>query len=236
MFPARSQLLYAKFFIIFADIEFNKTNSDLASLSSPPTSNTSSPVLKSPLQQDSISSSVSVKTNDHVAANSDANKLNYTDQDYNNNNNDYDEDELLQENQQQNNCSTDASEFANKETPAKSTKLEYDDSNNDESDELNNLNLTQTSIETTTTNSLNTTTTNTTGYNDLLGADATTQRCALCDKTFDTIHRLQRHMLCHDTNPAIRKFSCEFCEKAFKFKHHLKVKFFFSIRMFCVCI
>ena len=47
--------------------------------------------------------------------------------------------------------------------------------------------------------------------------------CKICNKLFDNLHRLQRHMLSHDMNPDLRKFKCEFCNKAFKFKHHLKV-------------
>jgi hypothetical protein len=50
--------------------------------------------------------------------------------------------------------------------------------------------------------------------------------CKICNKTFDNVHRLQRHMLCHDTSPELRKFKCDFCNKAFKFKHHLKVDIF----------
>jgi hypothetical protein len=50
--------------------------------------------------------------------------------------------------------------------------------------------------------------------------------CKLCNKLFDNMHRLQRHMLSHDMNPDLRKFKCDFCNKAFKFKHHLKVSFF----------
>lgn len=48
--------------------------------------------------------------------------------------------------------------------------------------------------------------------------------CKLCNKLFDNLHRLQRHMLSHDMNPDLRKFKCDFCNKAFKFKHHLKVR------------
>jgi len=47
--------------------------------------------------------------------------------------------------------------------------------------------------------------------------------CTTCNKQFDNLHRLQRHMMCHDMNPELRKFKCDFCNKAFKFKHHLKV-------------
>ncbi|RNA33435.1 Zinc finger E-box-binding homeobox zag-1 [Brachionus plicatilis] len=46
--------------------------------------------------------------------------------------------------------------------------------------------------------------------------------CKICKKLFDNLNRLQRHMLCHDMNPELRKFKCDYCSKAFKFKHHLK--------------
>ena len=47
--------------------------------------------------------------------------------------------------------------------------------------------------------------------------------CKQCNKQFENLHRLQRHAMSHDQNPELRKFKCEFCNKAFKFKHHLKV-------------
>jgi hypothetical protein len=47
--------------------------------------------------------------------------------------------------------------------------------------------------------------------------------CKICNKIFDNLHRLQRHMMCHDMSPELRKFKCTHCDKAFKFKHHLKV-------------
>lgn len=56
--------------------------------------------------------------------------------------------------------------------------------------------------------------------------------CKICKKLFDNVNRLQRHMLCHDMSPELRKFKCDYCTKAFKFKHHLKVNdqlYFLSI-------
>ena len=49
------------------------------------------------------------------------------------------------------------------------------------------------------------------------------QCCRLCQKTFANVYRLQRHMISHDESALLRKFKCSECDKAFKFKHHLKV-------------
>ncbi|XP_056648503.1 zinc finger E-box-binding homeobox 2 isoform X1 [Diorhabda sublineata] len=46
--------------------------------------------------------------------------------------------------------------------------------------------------------------------------------CKVCNKTFANVYRLQRHMISHDESAVLRKFKCTECEKAFKFKHHLK--------------
>ncbi|CAL7934067.1 unnamed protein product [Xylocopa violacea] len=46
--------------------------------------------------------------------------------------------------------------------------------------------------------------------------------CKVCSKTFANVYRLQRHMISHDESAVLRKFKCPHCEKAFKFKHHLK--------------
>ncbi|XP_026668681.1 zinc finger E-box-binding homeobox protein zag-1 isoform X2 [Ceratina calcarata] len=48
------------------------------------------------------------------------------------------------------------------------------------------------------------------------------QSCKVCSKTFANVYRLQRHMISHDESAVLRKFKCPHCEKAFKFKHHLK--------------
>lgn len=48
------------------------------------------------------------------------------------------------------------------------------------------------------------------------------QSCRVCHKTFANVYRLQRHMISHDESAVLRKFKCPECEKAFKFKHHLK--------------
>uniref|UniRef100_A0A336N2C9 CSON005112 protein n=1 Tax=Culicoides sonorensis TaxID=179676 RepID=A0A336N2C9_CULSO len=46
--------------------------------------------------------------------------------------------------------------------------------------------------------------------------------CQLCAKRFANVYRLHRHMLTHDNSDTLRRFKCNQCEKAFKFKHHLK--------------
>ncbi|XP_048517162.1 zinc finger protein 1 isoform X2 [Dendroctonus ponderosae] len=46
--------------------------------------------------------------------------------------------------------------------------------------------------------------------------------CKICNKTFANVYRLQRHMISHDESAILRKFKCTECDKAFKFKHHLK--------------
>lgn len=54
------------------------------------------------------------------------------------------------------------------------------------------------------------------------------QSCKICNKSFANVYRLQRHMISHDESAVLRKFKCTECDKAFKFKHHLKVtKFYF---------
>ncbi|KAG6454974.1 zinc finger protein 1 isoform X2 [Manduca sexta] len=49
-----------------------------------------------------------------------------------------------------------------------------------------------------------------------------TQTCKICHKSFANVYRLQRHMISHDESALLRKFKCNDCDKAFKFKHHLK--------------
>lgn len=44
----------------------------------------------------------------------------------------------------------------------------------------------------------------------------------MCAKRFANVYRLHRHMLTHDNSDTLRRFKCNQCEKAFKFKHHLK--------------
>ncbi|XP_053677947.1 zinc finger protein 1 [Anopheles nili] len=46
--------------------------------------------------------------------------------------------------------------------------------------------------------------------------------CKVCHKPFANVYRLQRHMISHDESLLLRKFKCNDCDKAFKFKHHLK--------------
>ncbi|CRK90476.1 CLUMA_CG004134, isoform A, partial [Clunio marinus] len=46
--------------------------------------------------------------------------------------------------------------------------------------------------------------------------------CKICNKLFANVYRLQRHMISHDQSHDLRRFKCEECGKAFKFKHHLK--------------
>uniref|UniRef100_A0A182LRP5 C2H2-type domain-containing protein n=1 Tax=Anopheles culicifacies TaxID=139723 RepID=A0A182LRP5_9DIPT len=48
------------------------------------------------------------------------------------------------------------------------------------------------------------------------------QSCKVCHKPFANVYRLQRHMISHDESLQRRKFKCNECDKAFKFKHHLK--------------
>ncbi|CAH0729106.1 unnamed protein product, partial [Brenthis ino] len=49
-----------------------------------------------------------------------------------------------------------------------------------------------------------------------------TQTCKICHKSFLNVYRLQRHMISHDESKELRKYKCNDCDKAFKFKHHLK--------------
>ena len=46
----------------------------------------------------------------------------------------------------------------------------------------------------------------------------------MCSKQFPNLAKLQRHMANHQDGPDLRKFKCTTCFKAFKFKHHLKVR------------
>lgn len=48
------------------------------------------------------------------------------------------------------------------------------------------------------------------------------QACPTCNKAFANVYRLQRHLISHQEGTELRKFKCLQCEKAFKFKHHLK--------------
>ncbi|XP_001357596.4 zinc finger protein 1 isoform X1 [Drosophila pseudoobscura] len=53
-------------------------------------------------------------------------------------------------------------------------------------------------------------------------AQNVSQTCRICHKAFANVYRLQRHMISHDESALLRKFKCKECDKAFKFKHHLK--------------
>ena len=57
------------------------------------------------------------------------------------------------------------------------------------------------------------------------------QRCKVCKKNFANVYRLQRHMISHDESALLRRFKCADCGKAFKFKHHLKVRTAQPLRM-----
>ncbi|KAF5405374.1 hypothetical protein PHET_01084 [Paragonimus heterotremus] len=46
--------------------------------------------------------------------------------------------------------------------------------------------------------------------------------CEQCGKQFANVYRLHRHLLSHAESYELRKFRCSQCNKAFKFKHHLK--------------
>ncbi|XP_070073771.1 zinc finger protein 1 isoform X2 [Drosophila takahashii] len=57
----------------------------------------------------------------------------------------------------------------------------------------------------------------------LLAASSVLEKtCRICHKAFANVYRLQRHMISHDESALLRKFKCKECDKAFKFKHHLK--------------
>ncbi|XP_055677965.1 zinc finger protein 1 isoform X2 [Lutzomyia longipalpis] len=57
---------------------------------------------------------------------------------------------------------------------------------------------------------------------ELLHSPNGTVSCKTCHKVFANVYRLQRHMISHDESALLRKFKCTDCDKAFKFKHHLK--------------
>lgn len=46
--------------------------------------------------------------------------------------------------------------------------------------------------------------------------------CMICSKSYANMAKLQRHMLCHQETKETRKYICNVCKKAFKYKHHLK--------------
>ncbi|XP_075676758.1 Zn finger homeodomain 1 isoform X3 [Dermatophagoides pteronyssinus] len=62
------------------------------------------------------------------------------------------------------------------------------------------------------------------------GVNDDTQSCTKCSITFETREDFERHQLLHanksahsnDNGQVLRKFKCQECFKAFKFKHHLK--------------
>ncbi|KRF83368.1 zinc finger protein 1 isoform X3 [Drosophila virilis] len=58
--------------------------------------------------------------------------------------------------------------------------------------------------------------------NEMLKERQQAQTCKICHKAFANVYRLQRHMISHDESALLRKFKCLQCDKAFKFKHHLK--------------
>ncbi|XP_055700198.1 zinc finger protein 1 isoform X2 [Phlebotomus papatasi] len=57
---------------------------------------------------------------------------------------------------------------------------------------------------------------------ELLHSPNGTVSCKTCHKVFANVYRLQRHMISHEESALLRKFKCTDCDKAFKFKHHLK--------------
>lgn len=57
---------------------------------------------------------------------------------------------------------------------------------------------------------------------ELLHSQNIAVSCKICHKSFANVYRLQRHMISHDESALLRKFKCTDCDKAFKFKHHLK--------------
>ncbi|XP_063704757.1 zinc finger protein 1 [Culicoides brevitarsis] len=57
---------------------------------------------------------------------------------------------------------------------------------------------------------------------ELMHSPTGSVNCKICSKQFANVYRLQRHMLSHDESDDLRKFKCTDCDKAFKFKHHLK--------------
>ncbi|THD26662.1 Zinc finger homeobox protein 1 [Fasciola hepatica] len=76
-----------------------------------------------------------------------------------------------------------------------------------------------TSIESTGTSKLSVNNANTDSTNISSRAVPT---CEQCGKQFANVYRLHRHLLSHTESYELRKFRCSQCNKAFKFKHHLK--------------